>query len=115
MAVYTLDLFESLAINQGYQWKVTLLLPGDERGSQIVGKIYNRFGGTELVAFRVNLGEYIPDLNKTRFVLTLTTAQTVALPLTGSNYWVYNIRKDRFGARQELLLAGKVRVYPSLP
>lgn len=115
MAIYILDLFESLAINQGYQWKVTMLLPGDERGSQIVGKIWNRYGGNELVAFRVNIGEYLPDLNKTRFVLTLTSAQTASLPLTGSNYWVYNIRKDRFGARQALLLSGKVHVYPSLP
>ena len=115
MAILTVDLFESLAITQGYQWQVTLLLPGDVRGSQVVGRIYNRFGGNELVSFRNNVGEYIADLNKTRFVMRLTTAQTAALPLTGSGYWVYNVRLDRFGSKQLLLLAGKVRVNPSLP
>lgn len=115
MALLTVDLFESLAITQGYQWQVTLLLPGDLRGSQVVGRIYNRYGGNELVSFRDTVGEFITDLNKTRFVLTLSTAQTTALPLTGSNYWVYNVRLDRFGVRQLLLLTGKVRVNPSLP
>jgi hypothetical protein len=115
MALLTVDLFESLAITQGYEWKVTLLLPGDLRGSQIVGRIYNRYGGNELRSFRDTVGEYIPDLNKTRFVLSIPPSLTAALPLTGSGYWVYNVRLDRFGVRQTLLLAGKVRVNPSLP
>ena len=115
MAILTLDLFESLAIVQGYDWQVSVLLAGDQRGSQLVGKIFNRYDGLELLGFGSNQGQFLTDINKTRFRLTIPRQQTSTLPLTGSNFWVWNLRQNRFNIPPRLLVAGKVRVNPSLP
>ena len=115
MAILTLDLFESLAIVQGYDWQVSVLLAGDQRGSQLIGKIFNRYGGLELVGFSSNQGRFIEDVNKTRYQLSIPRQMTSTLPLTGSNFWVYNVRQNRFNIPPRLLIAGKVRVNPSLP
>jgi hypothetical protein len=115
MAFLTVDLAQSLAIQRGYEWRVILLTEGNQAGALMAGKIFNRFDGQELAQLRSQVSRYIPDIDKTRFELFLPANQTLNLPLSGSGYFLYNVRMQRLGRAPLLLLAGKVQVLPSLP
>jgi len=114
MAFLTVDLTAALAIQQGYEWRLILLQPGNVVGSLLLGKIFNRYDGMALATFRSQVAQYLPDIDKTRFELYLPANNTRDVPLTGSGYWLYNVRMNRLGKAPLLLLAGKVQVLPSL-
>lgn len=115
MAILNLDLAGSLAVHQGYEWRAIVLIGGKAIGSSVVGKVFDRFGGTDLATFRFEPPRYLPEVDKTRFPLFLTASTTSALPLTGSGFYVYNIRLTRPGKQPILLLAGKVKILAAVP
>lgn len=115
MAILTLDLAGPLAINQGYEWRASILYPGNAIGARLIGKIYDRFNGIELVTFQAGQARFDGTLNRTQLELLLPSRVTQALPLTGSGYWVYNVRLTVAARQPQLLLAGKVKILPTLP
>ncbi len=115
MALLNLDLFDTLAINQGYDWRATILYPGNILGSRLVGKIYSSYGGSEIETFRTEQTQFIQELNQTRLILFLNSGQTARMPQTGSRYWIYNVKLFLPSRSPVLLLSGRCKVIPSLP
>lgn len=114
MALLTLDLTESLAIHQEYEWRADLMFVGRLGSGTVAGKLFDRYGGNELATFRADPPRFLSDLNRTRVSIFLPAIVTRSLPLTGSGYVVYNVRLARTGRSPLLLLAGRAKVLPSL-
>lgn len=114
MALLTLDLSESLAIVQDYEWRANLLIEGQLLAASVAGKLFDRYDGNDLATFRVDPPRYLRDLDRTRISIFLPALATRGLPLTGSGYLVYNVRLTRVGKPPILLLAGRAKVLPSL-
>ncbi|NEQ20659.1 MAG: hypothetical protein F6K28_15750 [Microcoleus sp. SIO2G3] len=118
MALLNLDLTGNLAIDQGYEWRATLIYPGDFRLSQLRGKIFTSFeeDAEELAAFQFRAAPFDKASQTTRIAIWLTATQTESLPLTeGNNRSVYQIRLTSSGRSPISLMRGSVQVLPVLP
>lgn len=114
MALLNLDLAESLAIHQEYEWSANLMFEGRLGAATVVGKLFDRYDGNDLATFRVDPPRFLQDINRSRVRLFLPALTTRSLPLTGTGYIVYNVRLTRSGRSPILLLAGRAKVLPAL-
>lgn len=114
MALINLDLIGQLAINQRYEWRVSLMFQGRFFGS-FQGQVWADFDGPALAAFAFGVPRYDEATDQTRVEVSLNPRQTQEMPLTGPVPHVYNITVIQSGKQPKLLMAGFVQVLPTIP
>lgn len=118
MALLNIDLAGSLAIDQGYEWRATLIYPSDFRLGQLRGKIFTSFDedAEELATFQFRTGRFDAEKNQTPIVMLLPASVTRDLPLTeGNDRSVYQVQLRTSSRSPISLMRGSVQVLPVLP
>jgi hypothetical protein len=114
MPLCNLDLDGTKAIDQGYEWALTLLFPGNVAQSTVKGQIRTAPGGTLLTSFRTDPLTYDTGSGFTKIRVYLTATQTKNLQVTSSALWVYDLAITSLGKPPQLLLRGHVQVNPRI-
>lgn len=115
MAIVNLDLIGSFAITQGYEWRVNIYHPGNIIQVSPWGQIWQGYEPEQgLAKFTFDRAVYDPVLDQTKVPAVLNSFITQNLPLTGSGFFVYEIRFSLSGRSPQQVLAGKVHILPSI-
>lgn len=115
MAVVNLDLIGSFAITQGYEWRVNLYHPGNIINVSPWGQVWADYApGNGMAQFSFERATYDPVLDLTKIPAVINSFITKELPLTGSGFFVYEIRFSLTGKPAQQMMAGRVHVLPSL-
>lgn len=115
MAVVNLDLVGSFAITQGYEWRVNLYHPGNIINVSPWGQIWADYAPSNgLAQFSFERATYDPVLDLTKIPAVINAFITKELPLSGSGWFVYEIRFSFTGKSAQQMMSGRVHVLPSI-
>lgn len=115
MAIVNLDLTGSYGITQGYEWRLHIWYPGNVISSAPWGRIWSAYEpNASLARFSFDRLTHDPALNRTKIPVLLSAFTTRNLEVTGSGFYVYEIRLSLPNRSPKQLIAGRVHVYPSI-
>lgn len=115
MPIVNLDLVGSYAIDQGYEWRLRIVHPGNVQNAAMWGQIWEEYApGKGIQQFTFERSRYDAATDQTIIPVAIDAFRTRSLPLTGGGFYVYEIRLSLPGKPAKPLLGGKVHVLPTI-
>lgn len=115
MPIVGLDLIGQFAVTQGYEWRCNIYHPGNVIQVSAWGQIWRSYDPDQgLAKFTFERAIYDPILDQTRVPAVLNSFVTQNLPLSGPDFFVYEIRFSLPGRSPQQVMAGRVHILPSI-